>query len=220
MAHWAKRRVQAVKLIAKSTGACGQAGIAVEPAVNASIICKVEKGSPTPDQKINRVLVGMDARDIAASVHMSQVHERVGSDPIAGRKDNGHRALVEVGSACVKISRRSVGNGRESQVVTALRGPAAPEKVTAIRNSGIIDSRPGCASIQALPNTLVRIVRVDIPGVHLIACGLICRRRNNRNLAAVDRTTARQHGLGWTHGGVEARSRLVGKPYPIDSVRR
>jgi len=73
------------------------------------------------------MLVRVNSGDIAASIHVRQIHERVVCDAVALGEGHGQCAFVEIGCSCVEIGCRSVGNRSERQIVAALRRPAAPK---------------------------------------------------------------------------------------------
>src|ERR1700690_1644919 len=140
------------------------------------------------------MLAGMDFGDIAAPVNVGQVHEAVVTGSIADGKRVGEGALVEIFGSGVKVGGSSIGDGCEGEVVTSLRGAAASEKVAAVGDAGIVDLEPGCAAIEALPDAMVGVVGVHVPGVHFAEVGLTCTVGNHRNLTAIDRTGTRQNG--------------------------
>ena len=94
LCHGPEGRIQTVELIAEPAGAGQQSAVGVECAINPAIVREIHERSSVRNQEVNCVLVGMDPGDIATSVYMSEVDERVCCRAVAGGKDHVHPALV------------------------------------------------------------------------------------------------------------------------------
>ena len=126
--HRAERLVQAVELVAQPAGARSQPGEAVERAVDASIIGEVEKRRAVRDQEIDPMLVGMDPRNIAASVNVRQVLKCLVPAAIAEWRGVCDCAFIDVCRSGIDIGCSSVGNRCERQIVPPCAVPQPPKK--------------------------------------------------------------------------------------------
>src|SRR5437870_10305838 len=87
LAHRSQRLVQTVELIGAAAVTSGQAAVAIERAINSSIICEIENSFAVRDYEIEIVLVGMNVRNRSeirrASINVSQIkseERRVGKE--------------------------------------------------------------------------------------------------------------------------------------------
>ena len=119
------------------------------------------------------MLIRMYAGNIAASINVREVLKSLTPTAITERRGVSNCAFVDVGCSGINIGGASVGNCRERQVINTLRRAAATEKISAVCDSGTIELAPGSSFVQSFPDPLVDVVCIDIPDVHLIACGLI-----------------------------------------------
>lgn len=133
--YGAERRVQVVELIGEPTGSGGQAGETVERTINSAVIGEKHERGAIRKKKVHRVLIGVNLRDVAASVHVSEIDESICAGAIARGRTWIDRALIEVGCSGVQIGRRSVGEGRQREIVVTLRRSAAAEEISAVGDS-------------------------------------------------------------------------------------
>src|SRR2546422_6654526 len=143
LAHRSQRLVQTVELIGDAEVASGKAAVAIERALNSSIICEIENSFAVRDYEIEIVLVGMNVRNRSeirrASINVSQIKKCALPRPAAHWRQTADRALVDVDCPGVKIGRsESVWNRRKLQVVSPLYCAAPAGEVSAVRDPAII----------------------------------------------------------------------------------
>src|SRR5436309_243097 len=136
LAHRSQRLVQTLELIGAAAVTSGQAAVAIERAINSSIICEIENSFAVRDYEIEIVLVGMNVRNRSeirrASINVSQIKKCALPRPAAHWRQTADRALVNVDCSRVKIGcRETVGNRRKLQVVAALSSPAPTGEISA-----------------------------------------------------------------------------------------
>ena len=89
LAHRSQRLVQVVELITSAAITSGQAAIAVERAINSSIVCEIQYGFTVRDHEVEIVLIGMNMRNRSkirrAAIHVCQVQECARTRPAAER---------------------------------------------------------------------------------------------------------------------------------------
>src|SRR5207245_8050881 len=125
LAHRSQRLVQTVELIGAAAVISGQAAVAIERAINSSIICEIENSFAVRDYEIEIVLVGINVRNRSeirrASINVSQIKKCALPRPAAHWRQTADRALVDVDCPGVQIGRsESVWNRRKLQVVSPL----------------------------------------------------------------------------------------------------
>src|SRR5207248_6461734 len=192
-----------------------QGGVAIERAINSSIMCEIENSFAVRDYEIEIVLVGMNVRNRSeirrASINVSQIKKCALPRPAAHWRQTADRALVNVDCSGVKIGRsESVWNRRQLQVVAALSSPAPAREVSAVRDAAVIQLRPGIAAVGGLPDSLVIFVLVHIPHVHLVASG------HDRKFPAIDRAALRCRTRRTCKRAQSAR--LRGEPRPVHAI--
>ncbi len=215
LAHRSQRLVQTVELIGAAAVTSGQAAVAIERAINSSIICEIENSFAVRDYEIEIVLVGMNVRNRSeirrASINVSQIKKCALPRPAAHWRQTADRALVDVDCSRVKIRRReTVGNRRKLQVVAALSSPAPTGEISAVRDAAVIQLRPGIPAIGGLPDSLIIFVFIHIPHVHLIASG------RDRKFSAINRAALRGRSRRACKRAQPAR--LRGEPRPVHAI--
>src|SRR5438128_3873102 len=215
LAHRSQRLVQTLELIGAAAVTSGQAAVAIERAINSSIICEIENSFAVRDYEIEIVLVGMNVRNRSeirhTSINVSQIKKCALPRPAAHGRQTADRALVNVDCSGVEIGRReSVWNRRQLQVVAALGSPAPAGEISAVRDPAVIQLYPGITAIGGLPDSLVVFVFIHIPHVHLVASG------HDRKFPAIDRAALRCRTRRTCKRAQSAR--LRGEPRPVDAV--
>src|SRR5438128_9557897 len=100
LAHRSQRLVQTLELIGAAAVTSGQAAVAIERAINSSIICEIENSFAVRDYEIEIVLVGMNVRNRSeirrASINVSQIKKCALPRPAAHSKQTADSGLIVV----------------------------------------------------------------------------------------------------------------------------
>src|SRR5437763_14797175 len=176
LAHRSQRLVQTLELIGAAAVTSGQAAVAIERAINSSIICEIENSFAVRDYGIEIVLVGMNVRNRSeirrASINVSQIKKCALPRPAAHWRQTADRALVDVDCSGIKIRRReTVRNRRKLQVVAAPSRPAPTGEISEVRDAAVLQLRAGLQPIGGMPTSLISFVFAPIPHGHPITSG-------------------------------------------------
>src|SRR5947208_16284191 len=120
------------------------------------------------------------------SINVRQIKKCALPRPAAHGRHTADRALVNVDCSGVKIGRSEpVWNRRKLHVVAALSSPAPAGEISAVRDAAVIHLRPGIPATDSLPDSLLILLFIHVPVVHLVASG------RETTLPTIDRVAMR-----------------------------